>query len=350
MIDILSLTRDELESIVIGFGWERYRVDQIFGFLYKQRIDSFDEITTLKKEMRNQLKEFFYIYPVEVKVKKVSGDGTIKYIFKLIDNSFIESVLIPMTRGRFTICVSTQVGCRMGCRFCATGRMGFKRNLTASEIVAQVRFILKDNNLKTANVVYMGMGEPLDNYSNTTKSIKILMDEMGLSISKRRITLSTCGIVKGIERLKKDLPYINMALSLHSVDNEKRSLIMPINKAYPVEKVLNSLADFPLPRRKRITFEYVMIKGLNDTHKDAKALVKLSGRFRCKINIIPLNKHDLIGTDFEPSQEETIEEFASYLRKKGVFVTVRQSKGSEINAACGMLATDILKTSNIDVG
>jgi len=339
MIDILSLELNELEGLLVSMGYERYRAKQIFSFLYKQKVYDFDSITVLKKETRKQLAKEFFIYQFKIRSVSVGRDGVKKYLFELMDGSLIESVLIPMERNRFTICVSTQAGCRMGCKFCATGRMGFKRNLTASEIVEQVRFILKDNGLKISNVVYMGMGEPLDNYDNTVKSIRILMDEYGLGISKRRITISTCGITHALERLKKDLPYINLALSLHSAISKKRSLIMPVNKEYPIDEVLKVLKVFPIPRRKRITFEYVMIKGLNDTKEDMKALIRVISKFKSKLNIIPLNKHDLIGTKFEPTPIEDIEKFAQMLRDRGIFVTIRKSKGSDINAACGMLAT-----------
>lgn len=341
MIDLLSLELGELEELIVEMGFERYRAKQIFSFLYKQKVNSFDDITVLKKDVRRLLKEKFYFNTLEVVSNFQGKDGAKKYLFKLNDGNFIESVLIPMENGRYTICVSTQSGCRMGCKFCATGRMGFKRSLSVSEIVEQVRFILKESGLKTANVVYMGMGEPLDNYESTVKSIKILMDENGLAISKRRITLSTCGILPQLEWLKRDLPYINLALSLHSVIDDKRSLIMPVNLKHPVGRVLESLKDFPMPRRKRITFEYVMIKGINDTQEDAKALLRVMSNFRCKLNIIPLNKHDLMGTKFEPTPLDEIERFASYLRDKGMFVTIRKSKGSDINAACGMLAAKV---------
>ena len=324
MIDILSLELSELEGLLTSKGYERYRARQIYSFLYKQKVYDFDSITVLKKETRRELKEEFFIYQFKVRSISVGRDGAKKYLFELMDGSLIESVLIPMERNRFTICVSTQAGCRMGCKFCATGRMGFRRNLTASEIVEQVRFILKDNDLKIANVVYMGMGEPLDNYDNTVKSIRILMDEYGLGISKRRITLSTCGITTALARLKKDLPHINLALSLHSAISEKRSMIMPVNKEYPIDEVLKILKNFPIPRRKRITFEYVMIKGLNDTKEDIRALIRVMSKFKSKLNIIPLNKHDLIGTKFEPTPIEDIEKFAQTLRNRGFFITVRK--------------------------
>ena len=341
MIDVLSLEYEELKDKIVELGYEKYRAEQVFNFLYKHRIEDFSEITVLKKDVRETLKKKFFIYRFKSVRSVEAEDGTKKYLFELNDGLFIESVLIPMDKNRYTICVSTQVGCRMGCKFCATGRMGFKRNLTVSEIVNQVRYILKENNLKTANVVYMGMGEPLDNYENSIKSIRILIDDKAFAISKRRITLSTCGITPMIEKLKKDLPYINLAISLHSAIQKKRSLIMPVNERYPIDEVLKSLKDFPLPRRKRITFEYVMIKGINDTKYDAKALLRVMSNFKSKLNIIPLNKHDLLGTKFEPTPMDRIEEFADYLRSKGMFVTVRKSKGSNINAACGMLATKV---------
>ncbi len=338
-IDILNLTRDELREHILALGMERYRADQIFLFLHRHRVKSFDEISVLKKEARELLDSIFYIPRLKLKKSLKAEDGTTKFLFELHDGKSIESVLIPMRDSRYTICVSTQVGCRMGCLFCATGRMGFIRDLTASEIVLQVYSILDTTGLKSANVVYMGMGEPLDNYENVVRSLKILTDEMGHNLSKRKITLSTCGITPNIDRLKQDMPDINMALSLHSAIEEKRSIIMPINRKYPLSGVLKSLKDFPMPRRKRITFEYVMIKGFNDTDEDRKALLRLLSNYRSKLNIIPLNRHDLINTSYEPTPQSRIEEFANQLRKKGVFVTVRDSKGSSINAACGMLAT-----------
>ncbi len=337
--DILSLTREELKNELIKIGLEKYRADQVFLFLHRQMVESFDDITVLKKETREKLKSVFYIPSITLKQTVHAEDGTTKFLLKLNDGKLIESVLIPMRDNKHTICVSTQVGCRMGCVFCATGRMGFFRDLSVSEILLQVYTIMKKTGLKSPNIVYMGMGEPLDNYDNVIKSLKILTDEQGINISKRRITLSTCGITPKIEKLKKDMPNINMALSLHSAINEKRNIIMPINRLYPLPEVMESLKNFPMPRRKRITFEYVMIKDLNDTPADRKAVLRLLSNYRSKLNIIPLNKHDLINTDLEPTPIEKIEEFANYLRNKGMFVTIRNSKGSSINAACGMLAT-----------
>ncbi len=339
MIDILSLKKDELQNHIIELGLESYRAKQIFTFLHKHTVKSFEDISVIKKHIRNRLEETFFIDTLKPIEKTVSDDNTTKYLFRLHDNDNIETVLIPMKNNRHTICVSTQVGCKMGCKFCATGKMGFKRNLTTSEILLQVYHIVKEESLKQLNIVYMGMGEPLDNYDNVVNSIKILIDEDGLNISKRKITLSTCGIVNKLEKLKQDLPYINIALSLHSAIQEKRSFLMPINRTNPLDKVMHSLKTFPLPRRKRITFEYVMIEGVNDTKQDRNALLRLLSTYKSKLNIIPLNKHSLMDMQLNPTKMENIDAFAEFLRNKGMFVTIRNSKGSSINAACGMLAT-----------
>ncbi len=341
MIDILSLTKERLRDKIEYLNLEAYRADQIFSFVHKHAIENLEEISVLKKDTRKYIGEIFFIPSIVCVETLQAEDGTIKYLFELKDGNRIETVLIPMKDNRYTICVSTQVGCKMGCRFCATGKMGFVRNLTVSEIILQIRYIFKKHNLKNANIVYMGMGEPLDNYNNVVDSIKILIDKDGINISKRRITLSTCGITPAIEKLKKDLPYINIALSLHAVIDKKRDFLMPINKRYNLREVMLSLKTFPMPRRKRITFEYIMIRDVNDTKDDRQALLNLLSNYRSKLNLIPFNKQDLLDTDLSPTPYNKIVEFAEFLRKKGMFVTIRNSKGSSIKAACGMLATKI---------
>jgi len=339
MIDILSLTKDDLSNIIAEHKMENYRANQIFSFLYKRGINNFNDIHILKKEHREYLKSHFIITHPSLKTISTAGDGTKKYLFQLKNSEHIESVLIPMRGNKSTICISTQVGCKMDCKFCATGKMGFKSNLTAAEIVLQVMFIMRDNNLKNApNIVYMGMGEPLDNYDNTVKSLKILTDPYGLNISRRKITISTCGMVDGINKLKFDFPYINIAISLHAATTEKRNKIMPINKRYDINEIIKCLKDFPIPRRKRITFEYVMIKGFNDNEEDEKALLKLLSHQKSKLNLIVLNKHEFLDDNIQPTDLESINSFAEHLRRKGMFVTIRDSKGSSIDAACGMLA------------
>lgn len=338
MENFLDFTLTELEEYILNLKLEKYRAKQLFSFVYTKGADDFSTISVLKKSDRNTLNEKFFIPKLEYSTIK-DKDGTTKFLFKLPDNCFIESVLIPMGAGKNTVCVSTQVGCKMNCKFCATGKLGFIRNLKTWEIIYQVRHIynlIKKDTTKTPNIVFMGMGEPLDNYENTIKAVFILNNEHGLGISRRRITLSTCGLVPKIEQLKKDLPFINLAISLNAADNFKRSYLMPINMTYPIEKLLKCVKDFPLPERKRLTFEYIMIKDFNDTQEDINNLIKLLKSVRCKINLIPLNQHNE-NDNFFPSNNQIIEHFAQQLRNKNMFVTVRKSKGESINAACGML-------------
>jgi len=338
MQNFFNFTLFDLEEYMLELGFDRYRARQLFNFIYAKGFDEFLDISVLKKLDRNMLSEKLFIPKLESNPIK-DTDGTTKFLFKLLDGQAIESVLIPMKEGKNTICVSTQVGCKMNCKFCATAKLGFIRNLQTWEIVYQVRYIynqIKKETHRTPNIVFMGMGEPLDNYENVIRAILIINNEHGLSISRRRITVSTCGIVPKIEELKKDLAYINLAISLNAADNLKRNYLMPINNSYPIEELINSAKDFPLPERKRLTFEYIMIKGFNDTQEDIKNLIKLLKPIKCKLNLIPLNKH-LYSENLYPSDAQTIENFAKQLRDKNMFVTVRKSKGESINAACGML-------------
>lgn len=338
MQNFFNFTLFDLEEYMLELGFDRYRARQLFNFIYAKGFDEFLDISVLKKLDRNMLSEKLFIPKLESSPIK-DTDGTTKFLFKLLDGQAIESVLIPMKEGKNTICVSTQVGCKMNCKFCATAKLGFIRNLQTWEIVYQVRYVynqIKKETHRTPNIVFMGMGEPLDNYENVIRAILIINNEHGLSISRRRITVSTCGIVPKIEELKKDLAYINLAISLNAADNLKRNYLMPINNSYPIEELINSAKDFPLPERKRLTFEYIMIKGFNDTQEDIKNLIKLLKPIKCKLNLIPLNKH-LYSENLYPSDAQTIENFAKQLRDKNMFVTVRKSKGESINAACGML-------------
>ena len=338
MQNFFNFTLFDLEEYMLELGFDRYRARQLFNFIYAKGFDEFLDISVLKKLDRNMLSEKLFIPKLESNPIK-DTDGTTKFLFKLLDGQAIESVLIPMKEGKNTICVSTQVGCKMNCKFCATAKLGFIRNLQTWEIVYQVRYIynqIKKETHRTPNIVFMGMGEPLDNYENVIRAILIINNEHGLSISRRRITVSTCGIVPKIEELKKDLAYINLAISLNAADNLKRNYLMPINNSYPIEELINSAKDFPLPERKRLTFEYIMIKGFNDTQEDIKNLIKLLKPIKCKLNLIPLNKH-LYSENLYPSDAQIIENFAKQLRDKNMFVTVRKSKGESINAACGML-------------
>ncbi len=346
MENFFNFTLSELEEYVMTLGLAKYRASQLFNFIYVNGVDDFSNISVLKKSDRNMLSEKLLIPKLEYNVKNDS-DGTRKFLFKLLDGCTIESVLIPMRDGKNTICVSTQVGCKMNCKFCATGKLGFTRNLETWEIVYQVSHIcniVKKTTKRLPNIVFMGMGEALDNYENTIKSILIINSEYGLNISRRRITISTCGVVPAIERLKKDLAYINLAISLNAADDLKRSFLMPINNTYPIEELITSVKNFPLPERKRLTFEYIMIKDFNDTQEDIRNLIKLLGSIKCKLNLIPLNRHYYSGS-FYPSDNQTIEHFAQSLRDKKMFVTVRKSKGESINAACGMLVAAMRKSN-----
>ncbi len=342
MNNFFNFTLEELEKYLLSLSFEKYRAKQLFSFIYAKGFDSFLDISVLKKSDRKILEGMFFIPKLEYSTIK-DYDGTTKFLFKLPDGQAVESVLIPMKEGKNTICVSTQVGCKMNCKFCATAKLGFVRNLQTWEIVYQVWHIyniIKKSTKKTPNVVFMGMGEPLDNYENTVKAVLILNNEYGLSISRRRITLSTCGIIPKIEMLKKDLAYINLAISLNTADNSKRSYLMPINNIFPLETLINSAKDFPLPERKRLTFEYVMIRDFNDKEEDIKNLIRLLNNIKCKLNLIPLNKH-LYSDKLFPSDNSTIEKFAQRLRDHNMFVTIRKSKGESINAACGMLVAAV---------
>ncbi len=336
-MDIFSVTTIQLERIIVKLGVEKYRAKQILSSLYKHHINSIEEITVLKKELRKTLKDFLRIDRPKLINLQRAKDGVEKFLFELHDGNTIETVLIPMKDNRKTICISTQVGCKMGCRFCATGYLGFKRNLTPGEIVSQVEYVMKTGGIRAPNVVYMGMGEPLDNYNSFLQSLRILTDKYCLNISPRKITLSTCGLTDKLNRLKKDFPHINLAISLHSVDERKRSNIMPINKKYPLKALLQAVKDFPIPKRKRVTFEYIMFNGFNDTKEDEKLLLRILSNQKSKLNIIPYNLHPIISSNLKPTSMEKIVQFAENLRKKGVFVTIRDSKGHEISGACGML-------------
>ncbi len=334
--DIHSLTLKELESISKDIGFEAYRGRQVFGWLWKRRSLSFEEMTDLPLSMRKRLLREFSICNNRVIERAASSDGTIKFATLLSDGNIIESVIIP-EEGRYTLCLSTQVGCKMGCKFCYTAKMGFIRDLMPSEIAFQVinaiNIIGSRNALR--NIVLMGMGEPLDNFSNVKKAISIMTDPYGLDFSKRRITLSTVGHREGLYEMGRCLNDIGLAISLHATTDEKRSLIMPANRRFGINDIIASLKKFPLPKRRRITIEYLMIRGFNHSKKDAVGLSRLLSGLKVKINLIPLNKDR--DSQFMPPCPEEIDTFKELLRQKGYTVTVRKSKGQDIEAACGQL-------------
>ncbi len=290
----------------------------------------------LPKEFRNKIAIASYISNPNIKKIQPSSDGIHKFLFELKDGNCIESVLIPEKKHQ-TICLSTQVGCALGCKFCLSGKRGLVRNLDASEIVNQVCAIKNDFLAKkeTLNIVFMGMGEPLANFENTLKALQILTTPFGCNFSHRRITVSTAGLPPQIKRLGKELP-VNLAISLNAANNSLRNLLMPINKKFPLDELLEAASKAPLPSRKRITLEYILIKNINDSLKDAKELVSLLRGIRCKINLIPFNEHE--GVEFKKSDDKTVEQFRQFLVSKHFTVMVRESKGNDISAACGQLA------------
>lgn len=334
-IDIKNLTLAELEELVLSLGEKRYRARQVMGWVYHRNASSFEEMTDLPKGFRNSMENVSYLTNFKPQKIKTSSDGTQKFLFELKDKSFIESVLIPEKKHR-TICISTQVGCALDCKFCLSGKRGLIRNLDASEIVNQVCVIKNDFFIRdeTLNIVFMGMGEPLANYENTLKALKILTSPFGFNFSKRRIAVSTAGLIPEIKRLGQELP-VNLAISLNAANNSLRNFLMPINKKYPLDTLLEAASKTPLPSRKRITFEYIVIRDINDSLKDAEQLATLLKGIRCKINLIAFNEHE--GVEFKRPDDKAVERFRQFLISKHFSIMVRKSKGSAISAACGQL-------------
>ncbi len=312
-------------------------------WLYQQGVQSFDEMTNLSKGFRQALSQISFIsslYPLRV---EKAEDGTQKFLFQLEDGNRIESVLIP-DKTRLTLCLSTQVGCAFGCRFCLTGKTGWQRDLTASEILNQilaVRKVLPENKSVT-NIVLMGMGEPLANYRNTLRATQLMAHPDAFKFSSRRITLSTVGLLPELEALSKEKPPFRLAVSLNASDEETRTYLMPVNRRYPLNKVLALCRDFPLRRRVRITFEYVMVEGINDSSQDAKRLVRILKGIPSKVNLIPLNEAPEI--PLKRPSEERVKRFQEVLMEGGLTAIVRNSKGREISAACGQLQAKSLLT------
>lgn len=344
--NILDYSKEELSQIIKP----SFRAKQIYQWIYCKYVNTYDDMKNLPKDMRENLKENYTLNPLTFIKKEVSSDESIKYLFALHDGYTVEAVLLPMKKEKvdedgklihltkYTICISSQVGCKIGCSFCLTAKEGFKRNLTAGEITAQVLEIKKDNDIaqnRRVNIVYMGMGEPLDNIDNVAKSVKIFADPDGLAISPRRQTISTSGLSKQIEKLGKMDLGILLAISLHAVDDELREKLMPINKAYNIESIINAVKAFPIDARKRVMFEYLVMQNVNDDIKSAKKLVKLLHGIKAKVNLIYFNPH--IGSEFQRPSRNSVVAFQQYLTDHGVLCTIRQSKGLDISAACGQL-------------
>jgi 23S rRNA (adenine2503-C2)-methyltransferase len=335
-MDLKNLSPSELEDFISSFGKERYRSLQILRWLFQRGVHSIDEMTNLSKRFRRDLSEIGFISALHPLYIEHAKDGTKKFLFQLGDRNRIESVLIP-DKKRLTLCLSTQVGCALGCRFCLTGKLGWKRDLTSSEILNQilaVRETLPDQTPIT-NVVLMGMGEPLMNYDNTLRAIALMTNTDAFKFSSRRITLSTVGLLPALEQLAKEKIPFRLAISLNASDEKTRSHLMPINRRYPLKKVLEACRKLPLRPRTRITFEYVLVEGYNSSSQDAKRLIKILKGIPSKVNLIPLNEAPEI--PFKRPSEKEIKQFQEILMQGGLTAIVRTSKGAEISAACGQL-------------
>ncbi len=337
--DIGGLERTELETLLETAGMEPYRARQIFRWVYARGITDFGQMTDLSKPLRARLPGLFRISRPTIVGEDHSSDGTAKLLLELDDRRRIESVFIPDSPGD-TFCISTQVGCAMKCAFCLTGKMGLTRNLTAGEIAGQVLALAARLGLLDArfNIVLMGMGEPLHNYDETMKALRILGDPDGLAVPARRVTISTVGFVPALERLATE-PYMpNLAVSLHATTEAQRDLLVPLNRKYAIADVIDACRRFPLSRRNRITFEYVMLAGVNDSPEDARRLVSLVGGLKAKVNLIPLN--EAAGIPFSRPSDERVDAFARILADRRLTVSVRKSRGRDIRAACGQLIVE----------
>lgn len=335
-IDLRGLTSADLIEFLAGLGKERFRSKQLMSWMYKKQVSDFGQMTDLSKELRAQLEQRAYISQWQPEAEEVSSDGTRKYLFRLDDGATIETVLIPMESGRSTLCISSQVGCAMGCAFCVTGSFGLKRNLTTAEIVNQVCAIQREHHIH--NIVVMGMGEPLQNLDNMVAALEIFYDAAGMDYSSRKITLSTCGLVPQMRELAQRVN-VNLAVSLNASTDEVRSRLMPVNKRYPLRELIQACRDFPLHGKRRITFEYILIQGINDSIEDARRLVKLLHGVKAKVNLIPFNEHE--GSGYKCPDEQTINAFQSYLLQRNLVAIRRASKGQDISAACGQLKSKL---------
>lgn len=334
-VDILSMTLREMTDEFEKNNIQKFRAKQVYQWLHKNLAASYDEMTNLPKSLREELKIIFPLYNCEQARKQVSKiDNTTKYLFKLHDGDFVESVVMKYKYG-YTICVSSQVGCKMGCAFCASTLGGFKRGLFPGEILSQLYCAQRDLGERISHIVLMGMGEPLDNFDNVMRFLALVTDENGLNISMRNISLSTCGLVPKIEEMMNKHLQLTLSISLHAPSNELRNRIMPVNKRYPIEELLAVCERYVSQTSRRISFEYAMLSGINDSDECAKLLAsKLKGML-CHVNLIPVN--EVAESPFKPSSPERVEKFVEILGKSGVNATVRRKLGSDIDASCGQL-------------
>ena len=338
MTDIKSLNYDELVTYMAGLGEKKFRASQLYQWMHEKLADSFDECTNLSNALRQKLKqtsEYVCLEPVRVQHSKL--DGTEKYLFRLSDGNYVESVLMKYHHGN-SVCISSQVGCRMGCRFCASTLNGKVRDLRPSEMLDQIYRIQKITGERVSNVVVMGSGEPMDNYDNVIKAVRLINDPKGLNIGARHISISTCGLIPGIKRLADENIQCNLCISLHSSRNEVRSNMMPINKTYNIDELIPACKEYIQKTNRRITFEYALVDGVNDSREDALHLARLLKGMLCHVNLIPVNK--IKDGIYEKSSTEKILAFRDLLNEKGIVATVRRELGPDIAAACGQLVRD----------
>lgn len=340
MKNIKDYNLEELKQELININEKPFRAEQIFKWIYQEKVKSFDEMTNLSLQLRDKLKSEYSICNFEILRKQESKDGTKKYLFDTLDGNAIETVLMQYHHG-YSICVSSQIGCKMGCKFCASTGLKFARNLTSGEIVEQILAVEQDTGVRVSNIVFMGIGEPLDNYDNVINAIHIVNNPKGLNIGARHISISTSGLVPKIYKLADENIQCTLSISLHATNNKKRSEMMPINNSYPIEELMEACKYYIDKTNKRISFEYALAKDNNDNLQDAKELVKLLKGKLCHVNLIPINKIE--GGIYTKATNDNIIRFRDYLNEHGITATIRRELGSDIDAACGQLRRKEIK-------
>lgn len=340
MKNIKDYNFEQLKQEMIQIGEKPFRAEQIFKWIYQEKVKTFDEMTNISLDLRKKLKEKYTLCNYNILKKQESKDGTIKYLFDVLDGNAIETVLMRYHHGN-SICVSSQIGCKMGCEFCASTGIQFIRSLTSGEIVEQIIAVEQDTGEKISNVVFMGIGEPFDNYNNVVNAIKTINHPKGLNIGARHISISTSGIIPKIYQLAEENIQCTLSISLHATDNEKRSSMMPVNNTYPIEELIKACKEYINKTNRRISFEYALAKDNNDNLEDAKKLVNLLKGMLCHVNLIPINKIE--NGKYDKSSNENIMRFRDYLNDHGIVATIRRELGSDIDAACGQLRRKELK-------
>ena len=334
MKNIKDFNIEELKQELVNLGEKPFRAEQIFKWIFEENVTSFDEITNISLELRKKIKKEYTLCVFNIIKKQVASDGTIKYLFDVLDGNAIETVLMKYHHG-YSICVSSQIGCKMGCKFCASTGIAFIRSLTSGEIVEQLLAVERDEKIKISNIVFMGIGEPLDNYENVVNAIRIINNQKGINIGARHISVSTSGLVPKIYKLAEENIQCTLSISLHATTDEQRSKMMPVNNLYNIEELLQACKDYIAKTNRRISFEYALAKENNDNLEDAKRLVKLLKGMNCHVNLIPINKIE--NGSFDKSSNENIMKFRDYLNNHGIVATIRRELGSDIDAACGQL-------------